>query len=204
MGFITYGATVLLPMLRSTQRTCLFLYFTLRSLSITPETAHFLLVVLTFVIGDLIARSYFQFTSKSKHSNLKTQALAGLILGVLALIFFNTYALTEISPTLFISSLIFIAPLSLIHYGIGKYMDRINEKKLESSKEATLLSEFNFIKDVIDPSKDIYERIENNLSEDKLNLMLISAPMGIGKTRSLKEAWNGNDADETVPGTFAG
>ncbi len=153
-----------------------------------PRTAHFLLVVLTFVIGDLIARSYFQFTSKSKHSNLKTQALAGLILGVLALIFFNTYALTEISPTLFISSLIFIAPLSLIHYGIGKYMDRINEKKLESSKEATLLSEFNFIKDVIDPSKDIYERIDNNLSKDKLNLMLISAPMGIGKTRSLEKA----------------
>ena len=168
-----------------------------------PRTAHFLLVLLTFVIGDLIARSYFQFTSKSKHSNLKTQALAGLILGVLALIFFNTYALTEISPTLFISSLIFIAPLSIIHYGIGKYMDRVNEKKLESSKEATLLSEFNFIKDVIDPSKDIYEHIENNLSEDKLNLMLISAPMGIGKTRSLKEALNGNDAEDTVLGTFA-
>ena len=168
-----------------------------------PRTAHFLLVALTFVIGDLIARSYFQFTSKSKHSNLKTQALAGLILGILALIFFNTYALTEISPRLFISSLIFIAPLSLIHYGIGKYMDRINEKKLASSKEATLLSEFNFIKDVIDPSKDIYEHIDNNLSKDKLNLMLISAPMGIGKTRSLKEALNGNGADETVPGTFA-
>ena len=152
------------------------------------RTAHFLLVALTFVIGDLIARSYFQFTSKSKHNNLKTQALTGIILGIIALVLFNTYALTEISPRLFISSLIFIAPLSLIHYGIGKYMDRINEKKLASSKETTLLSKLNFIEDVIDPSKDIYERIDNNLSKDNLNLMIISAPMGIGKTRSLTEA----------------
>jgi len=155
-----------------------------------PRTAHFLLVVLTFVIGDLIARSYFQFTSKSKHSNLKTQAIAGLIVGVLALIFFNTYALTEISPTVFLSSLVFIAPLSLIHWGIGKYMDRINEKKLKFSTEKTLLSDLKFIKDVIDPNKDIYERISSSISEDNLNLMIVAAPMGIGKTRSLEEAKN--------------
>ena len=153
-----------------------------------PRTAHILLVVLTFVIGDLIARSYFQFTSKSKHRNLKTQAVAGLFVGIIALIFFNTYALTEISPSVFLSSLVFIAPISLIHLGIGKYMDKVNEKKLESSTEKTLLSDLKFIKDVIDPKKDIYDLINNNISEDNLNLMIINAPMGIGKTRSLEEA----------------
>ena len=171
-----------------------------------PIISLFLLVVLTFVIGDLLARSYFQFTSKSKHRNLKTQAVSGLIIGILALIFFNTYALTEISPTVFISSLVFIAPLSLIHWGMGKYMDRINEKKLESSTERTLLSDLKFIKDVIDPSKDIYERINNSISKENLNLMIVAAPMGIGKTRSLEEAkeiftknkwnWYYGDCDE--------
>ena len=72
-----------------------------------PRLAHFLLVALTFVIGDLVARSYFQFTSKSKHSNLKTQALMGIIAGILALIFFNTFALTDISVDVFLSNLIF-------------------------------------------------------------------------------------------------
>ena len=84
--------------------------------------------------------------------------MAGLIVGVIALIFFNTYALTEISPTVFISSLVFIAPISLIHLGIGKYMDKVNEEKLESSTEKTLLSDLKFIKDVIDPKKDIYDQ----------------------------------------------
>ena len=170
-----------------------------------PRTAHFLLVVLTFVIGDLLARSYFQFTSKTKHSNLKTQALVGLLVGIIALIFFNTYALTELSTPVFFSSLIFIAPISLIHLGIGKHMDRVNEKKLDSSKEKNLLSDLKFITDVIDP-QNIYDRIESHLSEDNLNLMIVSAPMGMGKTRSLKEAeevfrknnwkWYYGDCDE--------
>ena len=33
-----------------------------------PRLAHFLLVILTYVIGDLLARSYFQFTTNSKLS----------------------------------------------------------------------------------------------------------------------------------------
>ena len=60
-------------------------------------------------------------------------------------------------------------------------MDRVNEKKLESSKEKNLLSDLEFIKDVIDP-QNIYDRIDTRLSEDNLNLMIISAPMGMGKT----------------------
>ena len=85
-----------------------------------PRAAHFILVILTFVLGDLIARSYFQFTSKTKHTNLKTQALFGIISGVVALIIFNTYALKDISVETFVGILIFIAPISIIHWLVGK------------------------------------------------------------------------------------
>ena len=171
-----------------------------------PIFPHFLLVVLTFVIGDLVARSYFQFTSKSKHRNLKTQAIAGLIVGIVAMIFFNTYALSEISTEVFLSSIIFVAPLSVIHWSIGKYFDKLNKKKLESSTEKTLLSDLKFITNVINPDKDIYHVIDNKISDLQLNVMFINAPMGIGKTRSIMEAkslfiennwnWYYGDCDE--------
>lgn len=173
-----------------------------------PTTPHFLLLILSFVLGDLIARSYFKYTSKNNHSNQKAQAISGLVIGILALIFFNTYALTEISTTVFLSSLIFVAPLSIIHYQFGKYMDKRNEKKLKISSEKKLFKdgEIKFIQEVIDPKKDIYDVIDSNLSSKQLNIMLIAAPMGIGKTRSLEEAqvifkennwnWYYGDCDE--------
>ena len=173
-----------------------------------PRTPHFLLLILSFVLGDLMARSYFKYTSKNNHSNQKAQAISGLVIGILALIFFNTYALTEISTTVFLSSLIFVAPLSIIHYQFGKYMDKRNEKKLKFSSEKKLFKdgEIKFIKEVIDPKKDIYDVIDSSLSSKQLNIMLIAAPMGIGKTRSLEEAqaifkennwnWYYGDCDE--------
>ena len=171
-----------------------------------PRAAHFILVVLTFVLGDLLARSYFQFTSKTQHNNLKTQALFGIIAGMIALIIFNTYALKDISFTTFVSILVFIAPISIIHLLIGKYIDVLNNKKLQSSKETTLLNKLVFINDVVDPIKDLYNPINNELSDDNLNVMLIAAPMGMGKTRSLNEAkkifsenqwkWYYGDCDE--------
>ncbi len=173
-----------------------------------PRTPHFLLLILSFVLGDLMARSYFKYTSKNNHSNQKAQAISGLVIGILALIFFNTYALTEISTTVFLSSLIFVAPLSIIHYQFGKYMDKRNEKKLKFSSEKKLFKdgEIKFIKEVIDPKKDIYHVIDSSLSSKQLNIMLIAAPMGIGKTRSLEEAqaifkennwnWYYGDCDE--------
>ena len=173
-----------------------------------PRTPHFLLLILSFVLGDLMARSYFKYTSKNNHSNQKAQAISGLVIGILALIFFNTYALTEISTTVFLSSLIFVAPLSIIHYQFGKHMDKRNEKKLKFSSEKKLFKdgEIKFIQEVIDPKKDIYDIIDSNLSSKQLNIMLIAAPMGIGKTRSLEEAqaifkennwnWYYGDCDE--------
>ena len=171
-----------------------------------PRAAHFILVILTFVLGDLIARSYFQFTSKTKHSNLKTQALFGVIAGIIALIIFNTYALKDISVDTFLDILIFIAPISLIHWLIGKYIDVLNSKKLKSPEGNTLLNNLVFINDVIDPVSDLYDPIQNDLSDDNLNIMVVAAPMGMGKTRSLNEAkgvflendwkWYYGDCDE--------
>ena len=171
-----------------------------------PRAAHFILVILTFVLGDLIARSYFQFTSKTKHTNLKTQALFGIISGVVALIIFNTYALKDISVETFVGILIFIAPISIIHWLIGKYIDSVNSKKLKSPDGNTLLDKLLFIKDVVDPITALYDPIQSDLSDDNLNVMLIAAPMGMGKTRSLNEAkktfiennwkWYYGDCDE--------
>ncbi len=183
----------------------LFLFYIIQ-FEYYPRAAHFILVILTFVLGDLIARSYFQFTSKTKHTNLKTQALFGVIAGIIALIIFNTYALKDISVETFVGILIFIAPISIIHWLVGKYIDSVNSKKLKSPHENTLLDKLLFIKDVVDPITALYDPIQSDLSDDNLNVMLIAAPMGMGKTRSLNEAkktfiennwkWYYGDCDE--------
>ena len=41
---------------------------------------------------------------------------------------------------------------------------------------------------VLDPTTMIYEKIKDSMDDDSLNVMILSAPMGIGKTVSLKQA----------------
>ena len=55
------------------------------------------LVVITLVIADLLARSYYQFTTKSIHKNLKIKSLFGLILGVISLLICNVLIISDLN-----------------------------------------------------------------------------------------------------------
>ena len=74
----------------------IFIFYTIQ-FNYIPRIKHMLLVIITLVIAGLLARSYYQFTAKSIHKNLRNQSLFGLILGTLALVFFNTLILSEIN-----------------------------------------------------------------------------------------------------------
>jgi predicted AAA+ superfamily ATPase len=70
---------------------------------------------------------------------------------------------------------------------LDNYFDRLFEKKSKESTESSILDEVPYIQSVMNPGKSIYQAVENKISDD-LNIMLIEAPMGIGKTRSLLES----------------
>ena len=62
-----------------------------------PVFEHILLIVVTFAISWLLARSYYQFTSITIHKNLKIQAVIGLIFGIISLLVLNYFILSELS-----------------------------------------------------------------------------------------------------------
>ena len=152
--------------------------------------AQLISIFVTFFIGDLLARSYFQFTAVSKNSSLKTQSLIGLLLGVLSLLIFNTLILSKLSIQNLFISIVLIIPICIIHWLIGLYLNKKYEQNRISSSEMKFLSDIPFIKSLVDPQSKIYNKVESLMSNRELNVFLVSGPSGIGKTRSLFEVKN--------------
>lgn len=168
--------------------------------------AQLISIFVTFCIGDLLARSYFQFTAVSKNSSLKTQSLIGILLGVLSLLIFNILILSKLSIQNLCISIALIVPICIIHWLLGLYLNKKYEQNLISSSEVKFLSDIPFIKSLLDPQTKIYNKVESLMSNRELNVFLISGPSGIGKTRSLFEVkhifeensweWYYGDCDE--------
>jgi len=176
----------------------------------TPLYQYLFLVVITLVIADLLARSYYQFTTKSIHKNLKIQSLFGLILGVVSLLICNVLILSDLNIYNLFYAFVLVLPISYSHKVIGIKLDLINLKKLSESEDTSLIKDV-FIDKVLDPVKMIYDKITGSdpllgMSSEKLNISLLSAPMGLGKTTVLKESekifksngwnWYYGDCDE--------
>jgi len=149
--------------------------------------AHLFLIVITLIVGDLLAKSYFQYSAITKNSSLKVQSFIGLIFGIISLLIFNILILSNLSIENLLWSILFISPISIIHYFIGLLLNKKYELDIKSSSEQHLLSEIPFIKSVIDPEMSIYEKVNSSMSNKELNVMILSGPSGIGKTRSLIE-----------------
>lgn len=152
--------------------------------------AHITMVVITLIIGNLLAKSYFQFTAITKNSSLKIQSFIGLILGIISLLIFNLLILSKLSIENLFWTIIFILPISLIHHFLGVILNKKYELNIQTSSEHHLLSEIPFIKTVINPEISIYNKVVTSMSDKELNVMILSGPSGIGKTRSLKEVEN--------------
>tara|TARA_B110000003_G_scaffold75663_1_gene77265 strand:- start:418 stop:5211 length:4794 start_codon:yes stop_codon:yes gene_type:complete len=153
-----------------------------------PFLVHILLIFITLLIGNLLGKSYFQFGILTKNNYKRRQAVTGLFLGLIALIIFNRIIIYELSVQNLFLSFIIISPISILNHILDNYLDRLFEKKSKESTESSILDEVPYIKTVMNPGKSIYKAVENKMSDD-LNIMLIDAPMGIGKTRSLKESY---------------
>ena len=135
------------------------------------------LVVITLVIADLLARSYYQFTTKSIHKNLKIQSLFGLILGVVSLLICNVLILSDLNIYNLFYAFVLVLPISYSHKVIGIKLDLINLKKLSESEDTSLIKDV-FIDKVLDPVKMIYDKITGSdpllgMSSEKLNISLL-------------------------------
>ena len=153
-----------------------------------PFLINVLLIFITLLIGNLLGKSYFQYGFVTKNNYKRRQAITGLVLGLIALIIFNRIIIYELSIQNLLLSFAIIAPLSILNQILDNYSARLFEKKSKDSKETLILDKVKYVESVMNPGKLIYEAIENQMSDDDLDIMLINAPMGMGKTRSLNEA----------------
>ena len=153
-----------------------------------PFLLNVLLIFITLLIGNLLGKSYFQYGFVTKNNYKRRQAITGLVLGLIALIIFNRIIIYELSIQNLLLSFAIIAPISILNEILDNYSARLFEKKSKDSKETLILDKVKYVESVMNPGKLIYETIENQMSDDDLDIMLINAPKGMGKTRSLNEA----------------
>ena len=151
-----------------------------------PRMPHLMMVVLSFAIGDILARSYYTFSSDQKYRNMKIHSAIGLLSGIFCLVLVNTFILTELSLKQLITCLSYILPIALLHYLLGQYLLRKNQNISSDNTDKSLLNKLPYLKSVIDPQKDFMAHIEKQMDKDQLFIGIIHAPMGIGKTRLLK------------------
>ena len=168
-----------------------------------PFLINILLIFITLVIGNLLGKSYYQYGVKTKNTYKRSQAVVGLILGLVAIIIFNRIIIFELSVQNLLLSFIIIAPISILNNVLDNYLERIFEKKSKISAESSILDEIPYIKSVMNPYDSIYKAVEKNMSDD-LNIMLIDGPMGIGKTRSIMEAWDKHFTEKNGWSVFYG
>ena len=154
-----------------------------------PFAIHILLIFITLLIGNIIGRSCFKYGIKTKNSYMRRQAITGLFLGVILLIIFNIRLIHELSVQNLFLSFIIITPISILHHRLDIYFDRLFSQKSKESTERKATDEFSYVKSVMNP-EEIYQKVKDKMSEsNNLKIMLIEAPMGIGKTRSLEESF---------------
>lgn len=165
----------------------IFIFYIIKFESI-PRTEHILLILVTFTTSWLLSKSYYRFTANSIHKNLKIQATIGMILAIISLLFLNIFILADLTYLNLLYGFGIAFTLSLLYELIDKRIQKINIKKELISSEQSLIEEDIYIDNVLDPNTMIYEKIKNSMDDDSLNVMILSAPMGVGKTVSLKQA----------------
>jgi hypothetical protein len=171
-----------------------------------PIYPHFLLVTITLIIGDLLARSLFRYSSVTKNAALTKNAIVGFSLGILSLLIFNIIILTGFSIENIGYSILFIAPISALYYLIDYLLNKNYVSPKDQLQKLSSIGEIAFIGSLLDPKKEIYDKVMSSITDTELNIMLVSGPAGIGKTRSLKEVeqifkqhewdWYYGDCDE--------
>ena len=165
----------------------IFIFYIIKFESI-PRIEHILLVLVTFTISWLLSKSYYRFTANSIHKNLKVQAVIGMIMAIISLLLLNQYILSDLTYINLIYGFGISFGLALIYEIIDKRIEKINSLKEQTSSEQNLIEKDIYIDKVLDPTTMIYEKIKDSMDDDSLNVMILSAPMGIGKTVSLKQA----------------
>lgn len=175
--------------------------------NITFEFINILGVVLISILtGNIMGLEFYEFTSEKKSDSNKTNSVVGILIGLSSLYFINLLFIKDFS----LKSILFGLIISIFAFGITKifnFYKSISNKKLLNLDDSqnNINKDLFFVESLIDTDNKIVNKIVNE-TNNELNIYIISAPKGIGKTSSLnkvrynfiKKDWNWfyGDCDE--------
>ena len=165
-----------------------FYFYSLKYGSIAHEQ-HFLLILVTFVIGLILGRSLYLYLNKKDVKSLYTSGIVGFVIVSILLIGVNLIVLKRFETSGFLQALM-VALVVAVGYSLFEKRNQIIAKKIQNISQTNLAQRnFSYIPEVVNQSKldFILNKLTVDLSESKLNVVVISGPSGIGKTSFINE-----------------
>ena len=172
-----------------------------------PYLEQVIVLIAAMIIGDLISRSYFLFSSVKKNVRVNQYSIFGLLMSASFLIILNGFLLISIISFSRIVALFVIACCSAAFYLFSRSNRFKEENDISKLSAGSRLNDIPYVTSLVNPDESIYGEIQRLASDNELNVMLISGHAGIGKTRSIQFVkkqfiaagwdWYYGDCDET-------
>ena len=147
---------------------------------------YFELTLNSFLLSIIIGNAFYEYSSKRKSKFDNKQALVSLGIGIVATIYVNGLLVMGVGGN---SMLIYGTPILIICLVINNFLERNYLRKERENLirfENKSNDEWGFVEKVIDIKNKIFNSIISN-KNNRLNLYIINANQGIGKTRALNE-----------------
>ena len=145
------------------------------------------LSVISYMIGQIYGQSFFDLIAQRKSKSNNILSIAGIVIGFITLYVINQLMIFEFSLINLLYGIVLSVCSSIIFFVLKKYFDGVENKNKLFLDSLQQQEEFLFVKSVIDVDNKIFNHIYSEGTED-LDIYIINAPQGIGKTSSLKEA----------------
>ena len=157
-----------------------------RGILFEGDGGYFQLTVNSFLVSIILGNAFYEYSSKRKSKFNNNQALISLLIGIVAIIYVNGLLVLGVDKN---SMFIFGTSFLILCLIINNYLERTytnkekeNLKRLENNNK----DNWDFVEKVIDVKNQIFNSILTTENND-LNIYIINANQGIGKTRALNQ-----------------
>ena len=147
------------------------------------------LSLISYLIGQIYGQSFFDLTSERKNKTNNILSISGILIGFVSLYGIIQLIVFEFSLYNLLLGILISFLSTIIFFLYKNYWDKVEKRNKILLEKIQEKDDINFVKSVVNINDKIYNKINSKINDD-LNIYLISAPQGIGKTSSLNEIKN--------------
>jgi len=147
------------------------------------------LSLIFYLIGQIYGQSFFDLTSKSRNKTNNISSILGILIGFVSLYGIIQLTVFEFSIYNLMLGILISLFSTVIFFYLKNYWDKVEKRNKFLIDKIQEKDEIIFVESVINIYDQIFNIINSKASDD-LNIYLISAPKGIGKTTIINEVKN--------------